>query len=145
MYFNYFRFFIAFFLIALTFKAFCEEAVASTWKSTYYNALPNRNDITPQYCQQHEPGAFMGRVEDQLRNGALTSNNIKLSNFTFNQHVKDGVYFMYGTVMASGTSNTRPWQDQIKYFVYKLTENGDTYGVWTTPECKGFYKGVIVK
>lgn len=52
---------------------------------------------------------------------------------------------MYGTLIANGITNGVPWEDRIKYFVYKLTENGKTYGVWTTPECKGLYFGESVK
>lgn len=116
-----------------------------SWKSTYFQATPNQKGISQTYCLQHEPGTFIGMVNEQLKNGAINNRNIKLSNFTFNQHIKDGVYFMYGDLLANGQSNGVPWQDRIKYLAYKLTENGDTYGVWTTPECKGFYRGEVVK
>lgn len=132
-----------FILLGISFQGHCDTS-SLIWKSTYYNPLPNKIGISQAYCEQHVPGIFIGKVSEQLKNGAITNRNIRLSNFTFHQNNKDGVYFMYGTLLATGITNGSSWQDQIKYLVYKLTDAGKTYGVWTTPDCKGLYEGEVV-
>jgi hypothetical protein len=121
------------------------EANPVIWKATYYNAIPNNPNVSQQYCDSHEPGTFIGNVNDQLKNGAITNRGIKLTNFTFHQELHQGIFFMNGTLLASGIDDKQNWQTKISYYVYKLSPNGITNGVWSSKECKGLYKGEVIK
>jgi len=114
------------------------------WKATYYGSVPNMKGITRLYCQQHEPGTFTGMVKNQLKNGALTDKNVYLSHFIFHSKISNGIYFMHGELIAAGKTNDLSWKDHIYYYVYKLTAMGNTYGVWSSKTCKGFYKGIVM-
>ena len=128
------------FLIFLPMLVMSKSEIFS-WKATYYAAIPNKPGITLAYCKRHEPGTFIGKVAVQLKQGAITDRGIKLTHFTFKSLIKNGIYFMQGTVDASGMGNSGSWNEQIHYYVYKLTEKGITYGVWSSAECKGLYRG----
>ena len=136
---------IIFLSLVLPTVGFCADTSSPIWKSTYYQAMPRDAGVSAAYCQQHEPGTFIGVVQEQLLHGAITDRHIKLNHFTFQERVKDGLYFMQGTVLAMGHSREHKWHDTIHYYVYKLTENGITQGVWSSEKCKGLYVGEIVK
>jgi hypothetical protein len=130
-------------LIGLPIIAPCNDVSSFIWKSTYYGAVPRQKEVDLAYCQQHEPGTFVGIVNDQLVHGAITDRHIQLTQFTFKQHIQDGIYFMQGTLLASGIIDGKKWQWPIKYYVYKLTENGVTRGAWSSEQCKGLYVGRV--
>jgi hypothetical protein len=65
--------------------------------------------------------------------------------FTFHVENKNGIYLMKGNTVATGKSSDKIWQDHIHYYVYKLSDEGITQGVWSSAECKGFYLGEIIK
>ena len=130
-------------LIGFPLLGFCNDASSFVWKSTYYGTVPRQKEISVTYCQQHEPGTFEGIVKDQLTHGAITNRHIQLTQFTFKQHIQNGIYFMQGTLLASGVTGGKRWHDPIKYYVYKLTEDGVTRGVWSSEKCKGLYVGRI--
>lgn len=115
------------------------------WKATYYNSIPNQQNVSQKYCNQHEPGTFIGTVQDELKKDTTTNHQIKLSHFTFHQKIQNGIYLMKGTLIANGKTNNENWQDSIHYYVYKLTPNGMTQGVWSSTQCKGLYLGTVIK
>ena len=115
------------------------------WKGIYHQGVPNRSDVSHQYCKEHTPGIFIHSVNDVLAHGIKTNKGIKLDHATFNEEKKHGVYFITGDLMAHGKAGSVNWNDHIHYYLYKLTENGLTQGVWRTKECKGFYTGVVVE
>ena len=128
--------------------SFCSalEALPAIWKSTYYQSIPNQQGVSQSYCRQHEPGTFKGVVKEQLLHGAMTNHHIMLDHFTFEEQIKYGMYFMQGTVIAHGkTESGKNWQDLIHYYVYKLTKNGVTRGVWSSQTCKGLYIGKVIE
>ncbi len=112
------------------------------WKANYYGAIPNQPGINQAYCDAHEPGVFIGNVQDELAHGAQTNHQIFLDQFTFQEQKINGLYFMQGSLQATGKYLGKPWQDKISYYVYKLTEEGQTQGVWSSGTCKGWYLGV---
>ncbi len=115
-----------------------------TWKGTYYNAIPNKTNISQEYCNEHTIGTFIHTVKDALNHPIITDRNIVLNFVTFNTQMVGGVYFMHGDVWAAGKSKNIEWRDHIYYHVYKLTETGITKGFWSTDECKGFYVGWVI-
>lgn len=117
------------------------EESSVIWKATYYASMPNQKNISQEYCNQHEPGTFIGTVQEQLKTGASTNHQVKLSHFTLHQTINNGIYFMNGTLFANGKRNGKDWHDIIHYYVYKLTPNGMTQGVWSSQQCKGLYLG----
>ena len=116
-----------------------------TWKGTYYQAMPNKKGISQQYCEEHTPGSFVHVVKDALARPVFTDRGIKLDRATFKLNHVRGVYLITGDFWATGQSNHVTWQDHIYYHLYKLTESGETRGVWSTNECKGLYVGVVVR
>ncbi len=86
-------------LCAAAMPIFAENNTA-IWKASYYNPTPIKKNISQKYCNKHNPGIFIGNVKQQLLNGATTSNNIKLNHFTFHQQVINGIYVIYGSVVA---------------------------------------------
>jgi len=139
--------YIILFIFGLPALGFCDnnDIHFYVWKSTYYSAIPNQKNISRSYCRQHEPGTFIGIVDDQLAGGAMTNRQIKLNNFTFHQQIKNGIYFMQGSLHARGITDGKEWDDEINYYVYKLTEDGITRGVWNSQKCKGLYLGQVIK
>lgn len=118
---------------------------AQIWKSTYYGAIPNKPGISPHYCQQREPGTFIGNVDHELKWGVMTNRHIFLNHFTFHVKIKNGIYFIRGHLIAEHKTHQHFWRSTIHYIVYKLTMNGVTRGVWFSRDCKGFYVGRTVK
>lgn len=116
-----------------------------TWKSTYYQGIPNKNNISKEYCRNHTSGTFIHSVKNMLDSGIKTDKGIKLDHATFAEKEKNGLYFITGDLIAHGKTNGISWQDHIYYYLYKLTANGLTQGVWQTSECKGWYQGIVVK
>ncbi len=115
------------------------------WKASYYNPTPNKENISQQYCNIHNPGTFIGSVNKQLLNGAITSKKIKLKHFTFHQQIVKGIYLMHGSVIASSLKKDSHWTDHIHYYIYKLTPHGRTQGIWTSGDCKGLFIGEVLK
>lgn len=147
MWFHNFKLKKFFLLLMLPMIGICDTPSSSLiWQTTYYQSIPNQKEISPSYCKQHEPGTFIGVVQDQLAKGTLTDRQIKLDHFTFQEQIQAGIYFMQGTVLAHGkTAEGKDWEDNIRYYVYKLTEKGITQGVWSSGQCKGLYLGQVVK
>lgn len=111
------------------------------WRSTYYDAVPNKKGVTSLYCKQHSPGTFVGSINKELKEGATTNLGIKMSHMTYDIEKKHGIYFMRGTVFASGKTDQNTWKDHISYYIYKLNEHGTTRGAWSSDTCKGLYIG----
>lgn len=109
-----------------------------TWKGIYYQAIPNKKNISMEYCKAHTPGTFIHTVKDTV---AYTNKGIKLDNPTFHMQKKQGIYLIHGDIWASGKTKNVPWHDHIYYYAYKLSEAGITQGVWSSNECKGRYIG----
>jgi hypothetical protein len=56
-----------FLLLMLPMIGMCDTPSSSlVWQATYYQSIPNQKEISPSYCKQHEPGTFIGVVQDQL-------------------------------------------------------------------------------
>jgi hypothetical protein len=115
-----------------------------TWKGTYYQGIPNKNNISNEYCKNHTPGTFFHSVNNVLAHGIKTDKGIRLDHATFHEEKRHGLYFISGDLIAHGRTENINWDDHIYYYLYKLTENGLTQGVWRTKECKGLYAGVVV-
>ena len=120
------------------------DAKSVTWSVTYYQAIPNKKEISAQYCSIHVLGTFIGDVNKQLHFGAITNHGIKLDKFTFNSRTNNGIYLMVGTLRARGQFKNIPWEDHIHYYVYKLSEYGLTKGIWSSGDCKGYLIGKVV-
>lgn len=134
---------IMLFFTFIPFLASANDQKSATWSATYYDAIPNKADISKEYCLAHTPGTFVGNVNDQLKFGAKTDKGILLDNFTFNTAKKQGIYFLQGNLRARGNYQGKPWEDHITYYCYKLSEYGLTRGVWVSSECKGFFLGKV--
>ncbi len=136
-------------LVGLVIFSLSQLSFATTetviWKGIYYSGIPNKNNISKMYCKLHTPGIFIHSVNKVLLHGVTTDKRIRLDHATFSEVKKHGLYFMTGELMAHGKTHKKLWNDRIHYYLYKLTENGKTQGVWRTRECKGLYTGVIIK
>lgn len=139
------KFLFSEYFVLLPFISFANQIPHLIWKSSYFGAIPNKKGISQHFCKNHEPGTFIGNVEDELARGAITNHHIKLDQFTFHVEQTQGIYLMHGTTLAHGVINHKKWQIPIQYYVYKLTPAGKTFGVWSSQECKGFYEGTIFK
>jgi len=125
----------------------CPFSYASTvvWHQQYYPGVSKVTHLPTTYCEQTTPGIFIGTVELQIKNGALTDKQIYLSHFTFHESHMKTYYHITGTVIESGKINNTVWQDKIYYYLNKETKEGVTTGIWMNSECKGYYKGYVTK
>ncbi|KTC98791.1 hypothetical protein Lgee_1480 [Legionella geestiana] len=122
------------------------ETVGVIWEGTWYRAMPNRKGITKAYCEAHAPGTFRHVLqEDGGARPIITSNGVRISHTALSVDEAGGIYLVHGKLVASGTSGRTRWRDSIDFYLYKLTEQGITRGVWSTPECKGLYRAVVVE
>ena len=78
-----------------------------------------------------------------LKDSVKTEKGIKLGPGTFHEEKRNGLYFITGELLSHGRTDNIEWEDHINYYLYKLTENGVTQGVWSTKECKGLYSGMV--
>ncbi|RDI48688.1 hypothetical protein [Aquicella lusitana] len=131
------------FLVLLPATAFCDYR-SVTWKGTYYQTIPNKKNVTQGYCNEHLPGTFIHTVSRALAHPMKTDRGIKLSNASFHLRKQQGIYFIDGDFWASKATVGKKWQDHIYYRLYKLTEYGETRGVWFSRECKGLYVGKVL-
>ena len=116
-----------------------------TWKGTYYQAVPVKNGISKDYCEEHSPGSFIHIVKEASTNSFVTDKGIKLDSVFFNVDKIDGIYLIHGSIVARGNSKGIQWQELIHYYLYKLSEAGITKGVWYSKNCKGLYRGIALK
>ena len=122
------------------------ETVGVIWEGTWYRAMPNRPGITKAYCEAHAPGTFRHVLhQDDNARPIVTSNGIRISNAAVSVDEAGGIYLVHGKLVANGISGRTRWRDRIDFYLYKLTAQGITRGVWSTPECKGLYRAVVVE
>lgn len=139
-------FYIIFSTFILGLSQFCSAAPkAMTWIGSYYESVPNRENISAKYCEEHTPGDFsvIIKTNADLFRPIVTNKNIRLFKPTINKHLIHGIYFIDGDFWASGKTKNIEWQDHIYYYLYKLTEHDTAKGVWSSRDCKGLYKGYI--
>ena len=123
---------------------YCANSNFITWKGVYYHAISNQSGDSSNFCNQHVPGAFIHTIESALSRPIITDKGIKLDHARFHVKKENGVYLIEGSFIATGITNNHEWKDKINYHLYKLTELGETRGVWTSNKCKGLYRGTVV-
>lgn len=111
------------------------------WRSTYYDAIPNKKGVTSLYCKQHSPGTLVSSIKKESKESVMTNLGIKMSHLSYHVETKHGIHFMHGDVLASGKTDQNTWTDHISYYIYKLTDHGTTRGAWSSDTCKGLYIG----
>lgn len=121
------------------------DANSVMWKGEYYNALPIKKGVDKRYCEAHTPGIFTHKVKEALHHPIYTDKEIKLANAKYTVDKVDGIYLIQGSFVAGGKQDNKPWQETIHYFLFKKSEYGFTQGVWYTDNCKGLYRGTLVK
>jgi hypothetical protein len=125
-------------------SSFCAHFASVTWKGNYFNSIPNKKEISGEYCKQHSPGVFIHTVNNALTHPIITKNDVKLDQATFQQKKENGIYIIQGSFRATGHTNNHKWEDTIHYYLYKLTDLGITRGVWSSNRCKGYYIGKVI-
>lgn len=126
-------------------QVFSASVTSIQWKGIYHRGIPNKNNISNEYCKSHTPGAFIHSVNNVLAHGMTTDKGIRLDHATFHEEKKQGLYFITGDLLSHGKTENINWDDHIYFYLYKLTEDGLTQGMWRTNECKGLYTGMVVK
>ena len=139
------KYFLFYSLILLFPIAALGDIETITWKGTYYHATPIKQGITKKYCQDHTPGTFIHTVKSALTQPIMTDKGIKLDHATFNSEKLGRVYLLHGKLIASGKTGKLVWRDRIHYMLYKVSEAGETKGIWYSKECKGLYRGVAIR
>lgn len=132
------------FMIIYSPISFASSDTDVAWKGTYYQAVPRKKNISQKYCEEHTPGSFIHSVKNVLNNGIKTDKGIILDHASFHEQQERGLYFINGDFIAHGKTNNLKWEEHIYYYFYKLDQFGVTRGVWSTPECKGLYTGIVI-
>lgn len=115
-----------------------------TWLGRYYQAVPAQRYVNQTYCDEHTPGRFIHTVKGALAYPVITNRGIILDQATYRVKAINDFYFMQGEFRARGMSRGKAWEDRIHYYVFKRGRRGVTQGMWSTNECKGLYRGVVL-
>lgn len=121
------------------------DGTSSVWKGEYYQPMPINKVVSKQYCEAHSPGTFTHVVKEALNHPIYTDKGIKLSKAQFMVDKVDNIYLIHGSFLVSGQGKKGTWNEKLHYFLFKKTEYGTTQGVWYTSDCKGLYRGQLVR
>jgi hypothetical protein len=134
-------------LIFIVIFAFSSIASAKTvtWTAVFDNVVPRSEKVTVQYCLDHTPTVMVTTVDQVLsKDGVKTLNGLRVKYNSYNSSKKDGLLFNIVNATISGKDKNGEWSVPIKMYQQTLSESdqGKTWVVWSTPECKGTFIGV---
>lgn len=110
----------------------------TVWKYSFHDVTPTRPDISKGFCKSHTPDKFITSVDTLANAGMVAKNNIMVKYKSFTNASRYGLYFTEINATLSGIVDGKQWQTDMYIHQQRLEPNGSTFGVWSTPECKGF-------
>ncbi|MBA2652862.1 MAG: hypothetical protein H0U73_11420 [Tatlockia sp.] len=138
------------FIIILLFNTIASAANTVIWTAVFNNIVPRSEKVRMQYCLDHTPTVMVTSVEQVLsKNGVKTLNGLRVKYNSYKSSKKDGLLFNVVNATISGKDENGEWSVPMKMYQQTLSESdqGKTWVVWSTPQCKGTFIGVptIVK
>lgn len=116
-----------------------------TWTAVFENTVPRTEKVNLQYCLEHTPTVMVTTVTQVLsKNGVKTLNGLHVKYNSYKSSKKDSLLFNVVDATISGKDNNGKWSVPMKMYQATLSESdeGKTWVVWSTPDCKGTFIGV---
>jgi hypothetical protein len=135
---------ISVFILIFLFSSFV-TAKTVVWTAVFNNVMPRSEKVTMQYCLDHTPTVMVTSVKQVLsKNGVQTLNGLHVKYNSYKSTKKDGLLFNVVNATVSGKDKNGEWSVSMKMYQQTLSESdqGKTWVVWSTPECKGTFIGV---
>ncbi len=114
------------------------------WQATFYGVMPNRKNISQAFCESHSPDVLKTTVQNILREGAIAKNKVKLKYNNYDQTTRNKLYFIDIHAIMSGIYQGKKWSQKVYIHQQKLTPKGITFAIWSSKDCKGFFKGEVI-
>lgn len=109
----------------------------TVWKFTFHDVMPARSGVSKGFCKNHTPDKFTTSVDNLAQNGTVAKNGVMLKYKSFTNSNRYGLYFTEINATASGITDGKQWQNDMYIHQQRIEPNGETAGVWSTPDCKG--------
>lgn len=132
-------------IVILAFSSIASAAQTVTWTAVFDNVVPRSDKVTVQYCLDHTPTVMVTTVDQVLsKDGVKTLNGLRVKYNSYKSTKKDGLLFNIVHATISGKEKNREWSVPMIMYQQTLSEldQGKTWVVWSTPECKGSFIGV---
>lgn len=114
------------------------------WKASFHDVMPNRAGVTQAYCRSHSPNVFKTTVKQIMTTGVKSANGVMVKYKDYNVDKAHGLYFIQVDAVMSGKFHGKPWSEKMYLHEQKLTPNGLTDVVWSSPSCKGKFTGKAI-
>ena len=126
-----------------------ENAQSSTlpqkviWTAVFYDTHPQNETVTMEYCVSHTPTVMVTTIDEiTSAHGVRALNGVYVKYHNYDQTDIDGMHFIKVNATVSGVdADGKAWQMPMKLFEQNLDDLGVTDTVWSTPLCKGKFKG----
>ncbi|MBA2656701.1 MAG: hypothetical protein H0U70_06900 [Tatlockia sp.] len=136
---------IVFLLVMLLINSFAIAAKTVIWTAVFDNMVPRSEKISMKFCLDHTPTVLITSVDQVLsKNGVKTVNGLRVKYNSYTSTKKDGLLFNVVHATVSGKDEHGEWSAPMKMYQQTLSESdqGKTWVVWSTPQCKGTFIGV---
>jgi hypothetical protein len=126
---------ISIFLLGLSPAAMAEQVV---WKVTIISALPSRQDVPLNYCQQFSPDVYVGPDSKLQQEGVKAQNGMLVKYRTVQTQQQNQLFFTsIDAVISKQLDPSHSWYTRFYIHLQQLTLHGIADGVWSTLDCKG--------